>query len=238
MSDIKHSLSPRPHRSWGAARVGVIIGMVAAIVAAWGIISRVRAENRLEAETQAQNVLPVNITHPRADGNVEDLVLPGDVRAWADAPIYARTSGYLKRWLVDIGTPVTNLGPMTCPLARNFAAWARYAVKPAARQYFGTEVVKIETYGTYSCRNIYGGRSGRLSQHASSNAIDVAGFVLADGRRIMLDGGWKGDKASQDFLRALHKSACRRFGTVLSPDYNAAHYNHFHLDMSGNGYCR
>ena len=140
--------------------------------------------------------------------------------------------------LLDIGTPVTNLGAMTCPLARNFAAWAQYAVRPAARAYFGTEVVKIETFGTYSCRNIYGGRSGRLSQHASSNAVDVAGFVLADGRRIMLDGGWNGDKTSQDFLRALHKSACRRFGTVLSPDYNAAHYNHFHLDMSGNGYCR
>src|SRR3546814_3060791 len=91
-------------------------------------------------------------------------------------------------------------------------------------------VVKIETYGTYSCRNIYGGRSGRLSQHAYSNAIDVSGFVLADGRRIMLDGGWDGDKPSQDFLRALHKSGCRRFGTVLGPDYNAAHYNHFHLD--------
>ncbi|WP_432768079.1 extensin family protein [Sphingopyxis sp.] len=140
--------------------------------------------------------------------------------------------------LLDIGTPVTNLGAMTCPLAKSFAAWAQYAVKPAARKYFGTEVVKIETYGTYSCRNIYGGRSGRLSQHAYSNAIDVSGFVLADGRRIMLDGGWQGDRASQDFLRALHKSACRRFGTVLSPDYNAAHYNHFHMDMSGNGYCR
>lgn len=140
--------------------------------------------------------------------------------------------------LLDMGTPVTNLGPMTCPLARNFAAWAQYAVRPAARQYLKAEVVRIETYGTYSCRNIYGGRSGRLSQHASSNAIDVAGFVLADGRRIMLDGGWNGDKASQDFLRVLHKSACRRFGTVLGPDYNAAHYNHFHFDMSGNGYCR
>lgn len=140
--------------------------------------------------------------------------------------------------LLDIGTPVTNLGAMTCPLAKSFAAWAQFAVKPAARQYFGQEVVKIETYGTYSCRNIYGGRSGRLSQHAYANAIDVSGFVLADGRRIMLDGGWNGDKTSQDFLRALHKSACRRFGTVLSPDYNAAHYNHFHMDMSGNGYCR
>ena len=140
--------------------------------------------------------------------------------------------------LLDIGTPVTNLGPMTCPLAKNFAAWAQYAVRPAARKFFGQEVVKIETFGTYSCRNIYGGRSGRLSQHAYSNAIDVSGFVLADGRRIMLDGGWKGDRASQDFLRALHSSACRRFGTVLSPDYNAAHYNHFHMDMSGNGFCR
>ena len=140
--------------------------------------------------------------------------------------------------LLDIGTPTSGLGAMTCPLARNFAAWAQYAVKPAAQKYFGQRVVKIETFGTYSCRNIYGGRSGRLSQHAYSNAIDVSGFVLADGRRIMLDGGWKGDKPSQDFLRALHKSACRRFGTVLSPDYNAAHYNHFHMDMSGNGYCR
>ncbi|WP_077145231.1 extensin family protein [Sphingopyxis sp. KK2] len=140
--------------------------------------------------------------------------------------------------LLDIGTPTSGLGAMTCPLAKNFAAWAQYAVKPAAQKYFGQKVVKIETFGTYSCRNIYGGRSGRLSQHAYSNAIDVSGFVLADGRRIMLDGGWKGDKASQDFLRALHKSACRRFGTVLSPDYNAAHYNHFHMDMSGNGYCR
>src|SRR3546814_2964923 len=81
---------------------------------------------------------------------------------------------------------------MTCPLARNFAAWVEYAVRPAARIYFHTEVVKVETYGTYSCRNIYGGRSGRLSQHATSNAVDVAGFVLADGRRIMLDGGWHG----------------------------------------------
>ncbi|MGV3730706.1 MAG: extensin family protein [Sphingopyxis sp.] len=140
--------------------------------------------------------------------------------------------------LLDVGVPVSGLGAMTCPLARNFAAWAQYAVKPAARKYFGTEVVKIETFGTYSCRNIYGGRSGRLSQHAYSNAIDVSGFVLADGRRILLDGGWTGDAASRDFLRALHKSACRRFGTVLGPDYNAAHYNHFHFDMSGNGYCR
>lgn len=140
--------------------------------------------------------------------------------------------------LLDFGLPTTNLGAMTCPLAQNFAAWARYAVKPAARLYFGSDVVKIETMGTYSCRNIYGGRSGRLSQHAFANAVDVSAFVLADGRRISLEDGWHGDAKQRAFLQALQTSACRRFGTVLSPDYNAAHYNHFHLDMSGEGFCR
>lgn len=137
--------------------------------------------------------------------------------------------------LVDVGTPTANLGAMTCPLARNFAAWVRYAVRPAARLYLGSEVVKVETFGTYSCRNIYGGRSGRLSEHAFANAVDVSGFVLADGRRVMLLGGWRGDQSSQAFLRAVHASACRRFGTVLGPDYNAAHDNHFHLDMGNSG---
>lgn len=140
--------------------------------------------------------------------------------------------------LLDFGTPTTNLGAMTCPLAKNFAAWARYAVLPAARVHLGADVVKIETMGSYSCRNIYGGRSGRLSQHAFANAVDVSAFVLADGRRISLENGWDGNARERAFLQALHSSACRRFGTVLGPDYNAAHYNHFHFDMAGNGYCR
>lgn len=106
MTDYKSSLPHTPRRSGGAVRVGIIIGIVAVAIAAWGIISRVQAKNKLNELTQQQNIIPVNVTHPRGDGNVEELVLPGDVRAWSDAPVYARTSGYLKRWLVDIGTPV------------------------------------------------------------------------------------------------------------------------------------
>jgi hypothetical protein len=140
--------------------------------------------------------------------------------------------------LLDIGTPVTNLGVLTCPLAKNFAAWVEYAVRPAARRYLGSEVVRVETFGTYSCRNVYGGRSGRLSQHATANAVDVSGFVLQDGRRVTLLDGWKGAEDEREFLRTLHASACKRFGTTLGPDYNAAHHNHFHFDMSGQGYCR
>lgn len=145
--------------------------------------------------------------------------------------------------LMDFGTPTTNLGAMTCPLAANFTAWAQNAVRPAAKQYLGSDVVRIETMGTYSCRNINGGRSDKLSQHAFGNAIDISAFVLRDGRRVSVLNGWRGLKSEQEFLRRLHQSACKRFGTVLGPDYNNAHANHFHFDMAqtmkdGSAYCR
>lgn len=139
--------------------------------------------------------------------------------------------------LIDIGVPATNLGAMTCPLAANFAAWARYGVQPAARLILNSEIVRIETFGTYACRPIAG--SGKLSEHAHSNAVDVSAFLLADGRRIAVKGDWDGDSSAQKFLRIVRASACKRFRTVLSPDYNAAHHDHLHFDMGGRGgFCR
>ena len=145
--------------------------------------------------------------------------------------------------LMDFGTPTTNLGAMTCPLASSFTDWARYAVAPAAKQYLGSEVVKIETMGTFNCRAVNGSRSGKLSEHAFANAVDVSAFVLRDGRRVSVLNGWRGSPEERAFLRRLHQSACKRFGTVLGPDYNAAHANHFHFDMArsntnGTPYCR
>ena len=79
----------------------------------------------------------------------------------------------------------------------------------------------------------------RRSGHALANAIDVGGFVLKDGRRVTVLNDWHSpDPAMQRFLQAIHKSACRRFGTVLSPDYNAAHANHLHLEDDRAGLCR
>lgn len=106
MADLKQITFHTPHRTLGAARAGVVIGIVAAATAAWGIASRVRAEAALNTQAQAQTELPVNVTHPIVNGKAEDLTLPGDVQAWSSAPIYARTSGYLKRWTVDLGTHV------------------------------------------------------------------------------------------------------------------------------------
>lgn len=141
--------------------------------------------------------------------------------------------------LLDIGVPVTNLKSMRCPLARTFTAWVRFAVAPAAKQLLGSELVRVESMGTYSCRAVVGGSSGRLSEHGLGNAVDVGGFVLRDGRKIRVEGGWDSDDpAVRQFFATIHKSACRRFKTVLSPDYNAAHYNHLHLDMGRGPFCR
>ncbi|MGF7148462.1 hypothetical protein FHS96_002090 [Sphingomonas zeicaulis] len=141
--------------------------------------------------------------------------------------------------LQNVGVPISNLGAMRCPLAETFAAWSRFAVLPAARAYLGTEVVKIESFGTYSCRNVNGASSGRLSQHAYANAVDVSGFVLADGRRITVLEGWNGrDESVRRFLRRIHESGCKRFKTTLGPEYNALHANHFHFDMGRGPFCK
>ena len=133
---------------------------------------------------------------------------------------------------------IANIGPVTCPVSAAFAAWARYGVDRAARQVFGQGVASIQTMGSYACRNVAG--SNRRSAHARADAIDIAGFVLEDGRRITVTEGWDGSARERRFLRAVQRSACRRFGTVLGPDYNSAHDDHFHLEgvIEGTSFCR
>lgn len=132
---------------------------------------------------------------------------------------------------------LTNLGPVTCPLAASFAGWARFGVDRAARQILGSRLIRIETMGSYACRNVAG--TARRSGHATANAIDVSAFVLADGRRISVLQGWNAFSADERrFLRVVHQSACKRFGTVLGPAYNAAHKDHFHLEANSASYCR
>ncbi len=141
--------------------------------------------------------------------------------------------------LIDFGVPTVNLKAMTCPLARNFVAWVRHALVPAGREILGSDVVKVETMGSYACRNTVGTSVARLSEHATGNAVDVSGVVLADGRRITIKNDWAtSDPDVREFLQVIRRSACRRFKTVLSPDYNAAHHDHLHLDLGGRPLCR
>lgn len=142
--------------------------------------------------------------------------------------------------LLDIGVPTANLGAIRCGQARAFAAWARNGVAPAAYQILGSELSRIVSMGSYACRNTVGTNGpARRSGHAVANAIDIAAFELKDGRRISVLRDWRSDDpATRRFLTTIHTSACKRFGTVLSPDYNAAHRDHLHLEDDRARFCR
>ncbi|MXP13960.1 extensin [Altererythrobacter confluentis] len=130
----------------------------------------------------------------------------------------------------------------TCRTGAGMYEWMEKTVQPAAVETFGKKVARVEHFGTYSCRRINNRPDGRWSQHATANAIDIAAFVLEDGRRISIVQDWQAMPENDDarFLTIARDGACNYFSTVLSPDYNAAHRDHFHLDQSSayRGACR
>ena len=127
-----------------------------------------------------------------------------------------------------------------CEIAARLYLWEREVVQPAARRHFGVGVRRIEHFSSYSCRKMRTSRggSGRWSQHATANALDIAGFVLSDGRRVSLLRDWDGDGAKAAFLRAVRDGLCHWFNVTLSPDYNRLHADHFHVDMGPFLSCR
>lgn len=126
----------------------------------------------------------------------------------------------------------------SCPLAVAFALFERHALQPASQAVYGQSVARVNHLGSFACRNMYNREHGARSQHASANALDIAGFRLADGRTISVLKDWPKDNQDARFLRQVRDGACDMFSVVLSPDYNAAHRSHFHLDVGPWWVCR
>jgi hypothetical protein len=126
----------------------------------------------------------------------------------------------------------------SCPLAVAFALFERHALQPASQAVYGQAVTRVDHLGSFACRNMYNRENGARSQHASANALDSAGFRLADGRTISVLKDWPKDNQDARFLRQVRDGACDMFSVVLSPDYNGAHRNHFHLDVGPWWVCR
>jgi hypothetical protein len=140
--------------------------------------------------------------------------------------------------LLDIGMPVTNLGALTCPVAGGLAGWVR-AVRGLAQRHLRSDLVRVESFGSYACRLVNSRAGARLSEHSFANAVDIAAFVLADGRRVTVKAGWNGaDPAVRDFLREAHRAGCRLFVITIGPDGDSFHADHFHMDMGRGPYCR
>ena len=121
---------------------------------------------------------------------------------------------------------------LACPIVSALDRWVAEGVQPAALHWFGSPVVEIKQISGYSCRGMVGAGTSRISEHAFGNALDIAGFTLADGRKISVRDHWRGGTPEeQAFLHDVQLFACQTFNTVLSPGYNAAHYNHIHVDL-------
>lgn len=140
----------------------------------------------------------------------------------------------LKRDADAIALSPASVAP-SCPVAAALKLWEWHVVQPAAQRIYGQPVRSLRHFGSYSCRRLYGRSAGDFSEHATADAIDIAAFVLADGRQVSVLNDWKGTGKDAAFLRAVRDGACDLFSTVLSPDYNAAHRDHFHLDQAERG---
>jgi len=137
------------------------------------------------------------------------------------------------------GNPVTAVGPvaikpiatLACPIVSELDRWLADSVQPSAMRWFGARVVEIKQISAYSCRGMNGNPHAHISEHAFGNALDVAAFTLADGRRITVKDGWHGMPEEQGFLRDVQSGACAHFTTVLAPGSNVYHYDHIHVDL-------
>lgn len=137
------------------------------------------------------------------------------------------------------GNPVTAVGPvaikptatLACPIVSELDRWLADTVQPSAMRWFGVRVAEIKQISAYSCRGMNGNSRAHISEHAFGNALDISAFVLADGRRVTVKGGWRGMPEEQGFLRDVQAGACAHFTTVLAPGSNVFHYDHIHVDL-------
>jgi hypothetical protein len=140
------------------------------------------------------------------------------------------------------GAAGAGLAPVNtrCQTALRFAMWTQHGLQPAAREIFGQDIARIEHFSSYSCRAIRtsSGGTGRMSTHATADAIDISGFVLTDGTGMSLLRDWDSQTQVAAFLRRANETACTWFRVTLGPEYNSLHADHFHLQHTGFGLCR
>jgi hypothetical protein len=136
----------------------------------------------------------------------------------------ARQSGFAPAGLVT-----------SCPVATALLLWDQRVIQPAAQRHFGQGVSAMLHAGSFNCRRLYGRESGAWSEHATADAVDILGFRLDDGRTVSVLRDWPRTGPQAAFLRDVRDGACDLFTAVLSPEYNAAHRDHLHLDTADRG---
>jgi len=137
------------------------------------------------------------------------------------------------------GIPLTRELVVNCTTAKRLDKWVARSVKPTIGRK-GGGLASIQIIGGYSCRTRNSRSGAKLSEHAKGNAVDIAGFKLRDGTIYSVKRDWRRGRGRKP-LRRIHKSACGPFGTVLGPNADRHHQDHFHMDVArhrSGSYCR
>lgn len=124
---------------------------------------------------------------------------------------------------------------LRCQMVPSVETWVKNILRPAARRYLGSDVVRLRIAASYACRSRNSKAGARLSEHGRANAIDISAFTLADGRVITVKRGWRGKESERRFLRYVHRGACEHFSTVLGPNADRYHHDHLHFDLARHG---
>ncbi len=124
---------------------------------------------------------------------------------------------------------------LSCTFARQFALWLSDTGAATVATQLNAKLAKVRTGPGFECRNRNGDGSGKLSEHAFGNAVDITTIATADGKKYEVAAALDQASTTQPALRGLRRSACGYFSTVLGPGANAAHAAHFHFDMATEG---
>lgn len=213
----------------GVGRLAALAALLAALSACGGSTSKTYFETEgLRAPEDSCSVKPSRLGLAERLGRINEgngchVPNPWSVRSMAG---------------VSFSQPAT----LNCGMAAPLNDWFENVVQPAAERSFGEQVVAVDVAASYSCRPRNNVRGAKMSEHGYGNAIDIAAFTLASGRKVSVLDGWRGASSESQFLRRVHDEACGEFHTVLGPNSDRAHRNHIHLDLqnrrNGSSYCR
>jgi hypothetical protein len=128
------------------------------------------------------------------------------------------------------GIALSQPATIDCPTALALRSWVRDALLPTVGRK-GGGVARIDVLASYACRPRNNQKGARISEHGRGRAIDIGGITLNNGARISVLKGWR-DETQGPILRELHSAACGPFGTVLGPNSDRFHQNHFHFDTA------
>lgn len=142
-------------------------------------------------------------------------------------PACSRTDAVM---LTKLSSATLRPEEMRCSVALRLYLLEKHVIQPQAAALLGSPVRSIAHFGSYNCRTMRGS-SWRMSEHATANAFDLRGVTLADGRTLSLKADWTKQSSGSAFFKRVRTGACTVFNMVLSPDYNADHADHIHVDL-------